>query len=288
MPDPKSDLKRIPHRSWTDIRDVWLTHIPDIHFDEEFPAPTLWDILGTERIETPTTAIGEIAYIEGVRESVFREVVILARKFTYCRKVAICSTADGHPTWSVIAAYDACFFGAKAICYLLGFVSVSRSSRLYMDILSPRIEKKKGRSIAHYDVIFLHLFKERLTHEYLWGITARLIRTVSLPDSHEDLLRRLRSLEFEDISSLRNRLIYSGGFWLGKDVIDNCDLIREFSSFRVLRAQRFVDDACENDDRYFQIIHLFGEIITFLFSDIADLRPGMRVEVLALSNWDLK
>src|ERR1700693_222934 len=124
-------LKKLPHRDWDVMRDLWIDHLPDIDFSLQFPGPALWDLPELkERLTNPPTDT-ELPYVDGARESVFREAVVLTRKFSYCRMVGLDAATRGFPTWSVVAEYDACFYGAKAFCYLLGIASLERHSKLF-------------------------------------------------------------------------------------------------------------------------------------------------------------
>jgi hypothetical protein len=196
-------LKKLPHRNWEILRDLWVDHLPDIDFAAQFPAPTLWDLPGLKEQFTSPPINVQIPYVEGVRESVFREAVVLSRKFAYCRSVCLDAATRGFPTWSVISGYDACFYGAKAFCYLLGIVSLERHSKLFIDLFVPRAHKVGRTQQQAYDVLVAHRLDEHLTHSTLWNLTARLCRTVSLPTDAHRLLEGLRSLGFERMSNFR-------------------------------------------------------------------------------------
>lgn len=278
-------LKKLAHRNWESLRDLWVDHLPDIDFSADFPAPTLWDLPGLTEQFTNASINAQVPYIEGVRESAFREAVLLSRKFSYCRSVCVDAVTRGFPTWSIIASYDACFYGAKAFCYLLGIVSLGRHSKVFIDLFVPRMQKGRGRQEPAYDVLVAHRLDDYLTHNTLWSLTGRLCRTISLPASAQTLSDSLHSLNLERLSNFRNNVIYHGGFWLNADAPDHCDLTRVLSNVDLFRAiERTPDDPGESK-RYFVVASKLNDALVYFFEDIARLAPSIASEAAALTNW---
>ncbi len=276
-------LKNLPHRDWGVIRDLWIDHLPDIDFSLAFPEPALWDLPEVkERLSNPPPNT-ELPYVDGVRESVFREAVVLTRKFSYCRMVGFDAATRGFPTWSVVAEYDACFYGAKAVCYLLGFASLARDSKLYLDLFVPRRLGKAKQPV--YDVLVAYRLDERLTHNILWNLTGRLCRTLSLPVNARPLSDDLHSISFDRMSSFRNNLIYHGGYWLNWDDFLYCDLTRSLSNLDIFRALQEPPDNPRDAERYFMMAARLHNALVYFFSDIAKLAPAIGPEVTALTNW---
>src|SRR5277367_4865671 len=119
-------LKRLSHRTWGTLRDNWIGHLPIIDFNIQYPELTLWQLPDIAVPELDAAGTGELPYVAGVREAIFREAIVLTRKFIYCMKIIQSLSASGRNTWTAVAAYEACFYGAKAFCYLLGFASLGR------------------------------------------------------------------------------------------------------------------------------------------------------------------
>jgi hypothetical protein len=277
--------KKLPHRKWDELRDLWIDNLPYVEFSRTYPEPTLWDLTLPIGDFVTDGKSNEIPYVAGARESVFREAIILLRKFSYCRKAALSAIADGLPTWGVIAEYDACFYGAKAMCYLLGIASLSRDSKLFLDIFSFRENRNGRRKIREYDIISVYNFKERLTHAVLWGIMGRLCRTLLLPEDREDLQKSLRSLNFDKMSHIRNKLIYDGGFWIGKENIHECDLVKKFGDTVIYNAAMSGIAGDKMEHAYFNVVSIISEALLYFMEDIAKLAPSLGCEVDALNNW---
>jgi hypothetical protein len=88
---------------------------------------------------------------------------------------------------------------------------------LYLDIFAPRLQKEGKARVQKYDIIVAHRLEERLTHKVLWALMERLCNTLHLPVAAESIIRRLRSVKFDGMSSFRNSLIYNGGVWLNSE-----------------------------------------------------------------------
>ena len=281
-----SPLKNLPHRNWSILRDLWLNHIPEIDLSASFPEPTLRDLPEVRETIGSAQAGIEVAYVSGARESVFREAIVLARKFSYCRSVSRSAAREGFPTWSTIAAYDACFYGAKAFCYFLGIASIERHSKLFLDIFVPRnvkISKRKSEQV--YDVLMAHRLDDHLTHKTLWDITARLCRTLQLPDDRVGLLTNLRELKFDQISNYRNNIVYDGGYWLNSDDFDICDLTRVVSNVSLFRSIEHGPQGMIPSERYFSVAVILSDALRYFLDDIAKLAPAIAPEAAALTQW---
>ena len=279
-----SALKKLPHRDWERLRDLWIDHLPQIDFSDEFPEPTLWHLEEVREKLKGAESGTEVPYIEGTRESVFREAVLLTRKFSYCRQMSVGANRHGFPAWSIIAQYDACFFGAKAFCYLLGIASVDRHSKLYLDMFTPRIHKVGKKKLQVYDVLAVHKLDNNLTHSVLWSLIGRLGRTLTMPEDAGALLRQLKATDFSDVSYFRNKLIYDGGFWHNSDDIDHCDLNHRMSHL-ALNGDSIAHITPESAQRCFSVAQVVGDALLYFFADLAKLAPKMAAEVDALAGW---
>jgi hypothetical protein len=147
-----SPFKKLSHRRWAEMRDHWLGYLPQIDFNAAYPHPTLWELPDFEKTLGATKEEAIIGYIPGVREAIFREAVILARKAAYCWFIAEVSAASGRQTWTTVAAYETSFYAAKSFCYVLGFASLGRDSKFYLDAFCEFAVKTKGQRIIRLDL----------------------------------------------------------------------------------------------------------------------------------------
>jgi len=223
------------------------------------------------------------AYADGLREAVFRESALSARKFTYCRAVrGICADMGRH-TWASMAAYEACFFAARAYCYLLGFASLGRDSDLYVDAFAKTEHKQGKQRIRRMDSVRLHRLGERLTHQVLWGLFSRLLDTCTFVGEASDIRRTLRSTDWGRFSRYRNRLLYDGAFWSLRNNFEHSDLVHFVSDLSICGTQ-FHALVYEDEDgaEYHGRVDDLRALLEFMLSDIAKLAPSLEVEAEAL------
>ena len=223
--------------------------------------------------------------INGVKESVFVEAILLTRKFTYCRKVAWQSNIQGFPTWSIIAAYDASFYAAKAICCFLGVVSLGRHSKWYLNVLEYNRVKTAKKSWQSYPVLKAYHLSEFMTHKMLWGITSRLLRTLSFGDDQAAPISLIKSIDLSGVSETRNGILYNGGHWPFSDDVNECDLHKQLSNLLMLRALGEGSVLNENTDRYFNLCMSLEKVLYFFLDEISQLAPAYVRERTAISDW---
>lgn len=279
-------LKKLSHRNWSQLKEEWVSYIPTLDFDRLYPEPTLWQIGHFSGSFAGMADGAVIESIGGVREALFREAAILARKFSHCRSVILLTAAEGRATWAAVSAYEACFYGAKAFCYLLGFASVGRNSSFYLDaFFEVSVRRGRGLTEERYDMK-LHKLPERLTHAILWGLTSRLVDTTSFEDDLAELKTELRRIDWDDFSNLRNSLMYDGAFWTKLDDYEECDLINFVSDISIYRTSRrqAAADSTPFAKEYFRAVELFGSALSLMFSDLARLSPTVAAEATAIQN----
>jgi len=276
-------IKKLSHRNWEEHRDAWLEHLPDIGLPNEYPSPALWDLpefATATSIATDETVVG---YLSGVREAIFREFALFARKLSYFSAACSLAVRERKQTWSILAAYEACFFGAKAFVYLMGFASAGRDSKLYVDAFHRNVMGNRKYQRCLLEIKF-HNLGQRLTHDVLWMIFRRLLFTARFTGDLVEVQTALRRIDWETFSRYRNKMLYNGGYWPFKDEMDYCDLClnnihpalttfdRQESSFPI-----------EGANDYFLAQLYLRQMNCLLLSDIAHFAPKLAIEVRALN-----
>lgn len=279
-----SPFKKLSARRWIGVRDHWLGYLPEIDFDVAYPSPTLWELPDFEKGLGKITKEEIVAYIPGVREAIFREAVILARKLSYCWSIAKLSAASGRQTWAAVAAYEASFYGAKSLYCMLGFASLGRDSKLYVDAFCETTVKIKGQKITRLD-LQLHNLQSRLEHSTLWSITERLLNTTTFDPKFSEAQTVLRSIEWSSFSAFRNRIMYVGSFWPLLDQQGSGDLVIEFCHPEILAALAPTKGVVAPfADHYFVVAKQFRTILHLMFSDLAALAPAYSPEAASLND----
>jgi len=274
-------LKRLPHRDWATLRDLWVDHLPQTACHIAYPQPTLWQLppLHVPHLDAAGTA--ELPYVDGVREAILREVIVLGRKLIYCGTLLPVLAKMGKNTWTAVIAYETSFYGAKALCYLLGFASLGRSSNLYVDAFH-ETERKVGREKKKfYDSLRVHKLDERLTHDVLWSLTSRCIETTNFDKDLDDARSALRLIDWSEYSAFRNKIFYDGGFWPLSANMADCDIIIGRPSTDIIAAAE-LDMSPQSTPfaaEYFRASSLFVHLIREMFMDIAKIAPSFEAEV---------
>jgi hypothetical protein len=276
-------LKRLSHRDWLTLRDLWITHLPAIDFDIKYPEPTLWEL---EPIKYPQLNAGgtaECPYVTGVREAILCEAILLIRKFIYCGTLLPTLSQAGKNTWTAIAAYEASFYGAKAFCYLLGFANLAKSSDLYVDAFCETQRRIGKRKIPVYETLRIHKLDDRLTHQVLWALTGRLIDTTSFEGDLNKIQTELRMLDWDKFTSFRNSVYYDGSFWPQRATMAMCDLIRGVQDAQIAEAARLENPIASPPfaGEYFAVAALIRRLIVGMLQTIADVAPAVELEIQA-------
>lgn len=273
------EIKRLSKRNWATLQDLWIDHIPSIDFAARYPEPTISQLPELFIPEFDAGGVADVPYVDGVREAIFREAILLSRKFIYCAAVLPILAGVGKNTSTALAAYEASFYGAKAFCYLLGFASLGRNSKHYVDAFVG-VERKVGKSrVVVFDSLRFHRLKERLTHEVLWAITARLVDTSIFDGDARDAQGQLKLVDWEKFTSFRNGIYYDGAYWPMSDEPERCDIMGSAVLDEINAAAR-LDLPCSAPfaDHYFKTAALFRVMISSMLASIGEVAPILRTE----------
>jgi len=210
--------KKVPERSWPNIRDIWLGYVPDISQSASQSAPTVEALLASHKFQHSDFVAED--ELPGVRRAVFSEAITLLQKGTYCESVAVELNRSGFPTWSAVMMYDACFFCARGCCSLLGVSYVGSQSKLYFDAFYHRVVSRKRTDIGF---LFFDL-PARFEHSVLWGILDRISHVTTGEASLVSLLQRVQAADVPTLSGERNRLIYQPTSWSMEEDAKQSDL----------------------------------------------------------------
>jgi hypothetical protein len=277
-----SPFKKLAIRRWTRVRDYWLGYLPVIDFSKIYPSPMLWELPDFDKTLGAAKKEEVIPYIPGVREAIFREAIILARKLLYCWSVAEAVAARGRHTWTSIAAYEASFYGAKSFCYLHGFASLGRDSKFYLNAFHETPTKRGKQKVVDLDLQICNL-ASRLEHSTLWAILERLLNTTVFETSLTTVQNDLKQIEWERYSGFRNRIMYVGHFWPLSNQPDQCDLINGFCHPEILKALGQADDSLPPfSAEYFEAAKLIRKALYLMIADLAALAPALAPEAEAL------
>lgn len=264
-----SQVKDLPARSWASVREKWMEHIPpELEvISDQLKIQHLLEVGGVD-----LTDKGVIELVPSLREAIFSSATFLYSKSQYCIAAAKEMNERGFPTWSSLLMYDASFFGAKSICYLLGIADADRDKGFYLDAFFDETKKKKLVDVGHqaFDL------RSRMTHEMLWKIFPRLMYTIRVDDPFLEPVRFFKKYDYEKFSRERNRLFYTCLGWSRENDILQSDL-----RARVVYDQnvQFFADPSIGSSEYFHDYNHFGlALYTFakaLLSDLGNQVPSV-------------
>jgi hypothetical protein len=266
-----SVIKQLTHPSWDQRRDDWLSCIPSglnsptldaeklIHISQVIPPNTKLKDLNNEQINL----------VPDLRERTFSDALFLRNKSLHCFQTAKKLLLDGYSTWSAITMYEASFFAAKSFIYLMGLRDVSRSVGIYFEIFY----RPSKRSTRTFDGHLAFNLGSRMTHDILWNIVPRLVRTIkgSVP---QNLIKELRSNNFTQFTKERNSLFYDCQTWsrsedfFESDLISPISYLDNYSFFKSDGAS-----AAEYIDKYYRTAQSFLNIIDIFLSEIGTYAP---------------
>lgn len=277
-------LKKLQSRNWPAIRELWISHLPPINFDTQYPEPTLSQLPPLSHPTPNASGLAELPYVSGVREAIFREAMLLSRKFIYCASILPALSKIGKNTWTAIAAYEAAFYGAKTFCLLLGIAPLNRNSKVYVDAFYEREQKQGKRKITVHDTLRFHLLGDRLTHEVLWALTVRLLNTTDFDAEQAEIQTDLKIIDWDKFQSFRNSILYDGAFWPFSEKFEKCDLAKPAINEHVCSAA-FLDampTVAPFAEEYFGASTLLRKLIVSMLESIAKTAPILRPEIAAL------
>lgn len=263
-----ANYKDLPARSWPKLRDQWIEHIP-----LEFTAMggSVEPLLNLQGV-----SLGDKIIIERVpqlRETILALSFHLRLKGLYCIRAAREMNEKGYPTWATLLMYDACFFSAKSICYLLGMSDVGRDSPYYLDIFYEETRKKQLIDVGHQ----AFRLPERMSHSVLWSLFTRLMNTLKSDENDFTLrIKEMRRNDFATFSSERNRLFYTCLAWSREENLDTSD----FREPRVYDDNmNFFNDPLSGTSEYFHQYNHGGLAIfaclTHLMNDLGERVPSV-------------
>jgi hypothetical protein len=223
--------KQIIECKWSDLSERWLRFLPDIDPPGSAPDISLAEVVSFNTVVSKITEFNTPVRAEaaGIRQYVFREAVYLLHKACHVTGCAETQIKRGYKTWSLVEAYQASLFGAKAILYLCGvaLAEFELDNRAVLIDVFPKwadINRRRKEKLRLPDDPAIQFIKlnMKFEHRHVWAIFQRLLSVVVfdesvLPSTYVQVLKRLGS---KDFAKQRNDLNYKNGVWIFEDLHD--------------------------------------------------------------------
>ena len=100
---------------------------------------------------------------------------------------------------AIVTSYNASFFAAKSLCYLLGFSPLNRDSNITIDAFYELDDGKSNRAFRY----------DRWGHAQTWALTTRLVDTLRVTNELKETKRYLRKMKLAKTSKVRNSFSYA-------------------------------------------------------------------------------
>ena len=279
-----SALKRLQHKDWNVLRELWSEHLPLVELESEYPSPILQELDDIAKPELNAGGTGEVGYVLGLREAVFREALISSRKFVYCAKLLPILADSGRNTWAALGAYESSFYAAKSIVLLLGFAPLHKDSNVFVDAFYETKIKKGKQQVSSYEILRFHKLDERLTHAILWPLLRRLIETTTFEHSQLPIQEGLHLIEWEKFSKFRNAVFYNSAFWPKREEYPVCDLVRIVENEDMKRVSRLggPGQGAPFAADYFKAASLLRQLLAGLIESLSKISRPLEVELKCL------
>jgi hypothetical protein len=272
-------VRLIRARDWEILRTTWLDNVPRISPPGAPPQLLLHELTDLEsalKKLAPLASVELPAPVPGLRPGLLHEGVFLMHKAAHVLGSALVHVSQGMCTWSASSAYQAAFFGMKAVSSMLGVTMVECGNRHFLidAWAAPKRPKRNARAIT------ILANTDRNEQRHLW---AYFQRTLSKTANHEPLCgKHVRSLllqnDFKDFARQRNTLHYRTNAW-GLGDLHQCVIQDRFG--------RMQDKTIEPGQQDFSLVLAFGiiQMGRKMLSQLAEQSAVIRGELALVDRW---
>lgn len=219
---------KIGKRDWDDIRDTWISHVPQFPTLGAAPDPGLERLTSLLALSIPNATTGPAERsedIEGVRRNALWEAVFLFHKCSHANLAAQRLGQLGMHSWCMFNGYHSAYLGAKGVMTLLGLALANVSGKqIAIDLFPEALKPPKKKNAAHPQMSpkfqeFLVIRLPLLDQRYLWEAFQRVLRQSHVKCWDMTIRKELVSVDYEKVTPPRNHFLYQARFWPLDDLI---------------------------------------------------------------------
>lgn len=181
MTSVERKLKRLSTKSWADLRNFWLSHIPEEGQLGQKPDETLeqHEILRQETRFVTNEGEHRFEPEASLAPQLFSEAVFIACKAIRVSCEAAAEVVGGLPTWSISTAHHSTLFALRAFLGLCGVAYLEIDGRYFLLDVRPReIKGRRGGVHRQLDTKAAQLIQvPQLGHRDWWKIYQRILHT---------------------------------------------------------------------------------------------------------------
>jgi hypothetical protein len=215
-------LQNFAKRSWDEIRDSWLAHVPTFPTIGARPDPGLEHLQPLLEIPLPKDH-GRFPDVVGLRSQTLWEAVFLFHKCAHTQLAAQRLGREGMHSWCLFNGYQSAYLGARGMMALLGVpLPQLKDRQVALDLYPAQEGKKNVRSrVSAPFQEFLIVPLPPLDQRDLWEAFQRVINMSSAACWDTGLRQELLDVAHERITPPRNRFLYRAAHWPLGDLISD-------------------------------------------------------------------
>jgi hypothetical protein len=201
-------------RDWDEIRNHWLSHIPNFPAIGAGPDPGLDELNTLQEINIPSPH-GRFADVAGLRSNTLWESVFLFHKCSHTNLAAQRLAQSGMHSWCLFNAYHSAYLGARGVMAMLGVALPKlKSTQIAIDLCPEPLKKKRHCPVGSLEFgEFLIVPLQLLEQRYLWEAFQRVLRMTNASCWDLALRQELLALSYGEITPPRNQFLYRADFW---------------------------------------------------------------------------
>jgi hypothetical protein len=272
----KLTWKKFPERTWEDLRDAWISHVPTSLATCAKPDPGLENLPDLLQL-VPTWAPVRLTDVAGLRTNAVWEALYLFHKCSHTNLAAQRLALLGMHSWGLFNAYHSAYLGAKGIMALLGVALPNlKGTQVAIDLFpEPQNQRKKHRpsgGVRFDEFVVLRL--NQLDQRRIWQGLQRLLRVTQAQCWKDVLSREITSVKYAAIAPPRNHFLYKANYW----PLD--DLAADMSG-TALNAMIVPELDADADGFLLRLSFLVYHLFEMLINDLAQYSPVVMEQVEA-------
>lgn len=273
--------KRILSRSWQELSEIWIGHVPHVSLPGDPPRDPLSALQELDRHLTtiPSSQVEEVFDdIPGLRSGLLHESIYSLHKAAHVLGSSLVHIAYGMCTWSLSSAYHSAFFAMKSVMGMLGVVAMqSHNGRHFLvDVWGSPQKRRKGQSGP--TIILANT--DRTEQRHMWAYFQRTLEVTEDSELFCDpqIEHALLQCEFTDFARQRNALHYTTNAWPLND-LHSCVTRYKFG----VRQSPYLD--FQRID--FSILLAYGMVSMgrAMLSQLAQSSRVLDAELTLIDNW---
>jgi hypothetical protein len=213
-------------KTWENIEELWLNHIPAIDPIGSPPEISVVDFVNFRNVVNSIQWNESLEFtrvdIQGIRSMVLHEGIFWIHKALHVLGIAEKRALGRQVTWSLSDGYHAALFSAQAILNFWGIATPAVNQKtILIDVWTdpdPLTSKAKKRGETPIPIVQLAKLDEQIGHVHVWLLLQRLLRLNNISIWNQVTVDLLIDVKHSDFAAQRNAIHYTSRQWLYPDL----------------------------------------------------------------------